>query len=127
VGRWLIYQPLAGFLLNIAAVHGTYGLPHSGLLANDLPEKQLNKHGYQQSKSVPGLWTNEWYPIASTLVVDDFGVKYMGEEHAYHHLKSVLEKNYKVGTDWSGARCIGISLDLDDAHGYPRQVMSQEL
>ncbi len=39
----------------IKAKQGLYGLPQSGLLANKLLKKRLNKHGYQQSKLVPGL------------------------------------------------------------------------
>jgi hypothetical protein len=35
---------------------GMYGLPQSGLIANKLLEKRLNKHSYRQSKLVPGLW-----------------------------------------------------------------------
>ena len=61
-----------------------YGLPQSGLLANELLEKGLNKHGYHQSKLVPGLWKHDTRPIRFTLVVDDFGVKYEGKEHALH-------------------------------------------
>ena len=34
---------------------GMYGLPQAGKLANELLEKRLNKHGYFQSKIVPGL------------------------------------------------------------------------
>ena len=66
---------------------GMYGLPQAGLLANELLEKCLNKHGYCQSKPVPGLWTYEWHPIQFTLVVVDFGVKYSGTEHPKHLLK----------------------------------------
>jgi len=44
----------------------------------------LNKHGYHQSKLVPGLWKHNTRPMQFTLVVDDFGVKYVGEEHANH-------------------------------------------
>ena len=29
----------------------------------------------------PGLWLHEWRPIQFSLVVDDFGVKYVGEEN----------------------------------------------
>ena len=39
----------------IVANRGMYGLPQSGLLANQLLEKRLNKHGYYQSKLIPGL------------------------------------------------------------------------
>ena len=61
-----------------------YGLLQAGLLANKLLEKRLNINGYFQSKLVPGLWKHEWRPIQFTLVVDDFGVKYVGKEHALH-------------------------------------------
>eukprot|EP00804_Cyclotella_cryptica_P018631 CCRYP_011440-RA/>CCRYP_011440-RA protein AED:0.35 eAED:0.35 QI:0/0/0/1/1/1/2/0/400 len=47
----------------IIIVLGMYGLPHAGLIANELLEEQLNKHGYQQSKLVPGLWKHKWRPI----------------------------------------------------------------
>jgi hypothetical protein len=44
--------------------------------------------------------------------VDDFGVKYVGEEHA-QHLKNTLEEHYKLTCDWTGTRYIGITLDWD--------------
>jgi hypothetical protein len=58
----------------IQANKGMYGLPQSGLLANELLKQKLNKHGYQQSKLVPGLWRHDTQLIHFTLVVDDFGV-----------------------------------------------------
>ncbi len=79
----------------IKAKRGMYGLPQSGLLANKLLEKRLNKQGYRQSKLVPGPWKHDTGPIQCTLVVDDFGVKYFGKEHA-QHLKNTIEKNYKL-------------------------------
>ena len=39
----------------IMATKGMYGLPQAGLVSNELMEKRLNEHGYQQSKLVPGL------------------------------------------------------------------------
>jgi retron-type reverse transcriptase len=92
-----------------------YGLPQSGLLSNELLEKRLNTHGYFQSKLVPGLWSHKWRPIQFTLVVDDFGVKYVGKEHA-EHLQAVIAKYYKMSTDWTGTRYIGITLDWDYAN-----------
>ena len=91
---------------------GMYGLPQAGLLAQLELEERLAKHGYRQSKLVPGLWTHDWRPISFTLVVDDFGVKYVGEEHA-RHLKGVLEEFYEVATDWEGKKYIGLTLDWD--------------
>ena len=64
-----------------------YGLPQSGILAQTLLETHLNAHGCHQSKITPGLWTHEWQPICFTLVVDNFGLKYVGMEHADHLIK----------------------------------------
>lgn len=58
-----------------------YVLPQAGLLANELLEKRLNKHGDFQSKLVPGLWNHKTRPIQFTLIVNNFGVKYVGKEN----------------------------------------------
>ena len=89
-----------------------YGLPQAGLLANELLEKRLNQNGYFQSKIIPGLWKHKTRPITFTLVVDDFGVKYVGKEHA-EHLEAVLKQHYEVTTDWTGTRYVGIHLFWD--------------
>ena len=47
-------------LIYIIVIRRMYGLPQSGLLANKLFEKWLNKNGYYQSKYMPGLWKREW-------------------------------------------------------------------
>jgi hypothetical protein len=91
-----------------------YGLPQAGLLANELLEKQLNKQGYFQSKLVPGLWSHKTRRIQFILVVDDFGVKYVGKEHT-EHLKQVLKEHHKVTTDWKGKRYVGIHMKWDYA------------
>jgi hypothetical protein len=57
---------------------GMYGLPQVGILAQQLLERRLNAHGYSQNKTVPGLWTHETQSISFTLVVDNFGIKYVG-------------------------------------------------
>ena len=96
----------------VAIKRGMYGLPQSGLLAQELLEKRLNKHGYHQSRFTPGLWTHEWRPICFTLVVDDFGVKYVGRKHA-EHLASVIGEHYDYTTDWRGKRYLGLTIDWD--------------
>ncbi len=89
-----------------------YGLPQSGLIANELLVKRLNKQGYRQSKLVPGLWQHDTRPIQFTFVLEDFGIKYVGEEHAMH-LKKVLKLHYKLTCNQTGTRYIGITLDWD--------------
>ena len=86
-----------------------YGLPQSGLIANKLLEKRLAKHSYTQSKLAPGLWTHIWRPIQFILVDNDFGVEYVGKEHA-EHLVSALQKEYKITRDWEGKIYVGITL-----------------
>ena len=75
-----------------------YGLPQAGLLANELLEQRLNKHGYFQSKLVPGLWKHTPRPIFFTLIIDDFGIKYIGKEHV-EHLMTVLQEHYQIKAD----------------------------
>ena len=82
-----------------------YGLPKSGIIAQEQLEKRLEKHGYKQSKIIPGFWTHEWQPISFTLVVDDFGVKYVGKEHA-EQLLAVIKEEYECTSDWDGNRYI---------------------
>jgi hypothetical protein len=94
----------------IRAKHSMYGFPQAGLLANELLKKCLNKHGYQQSKLVPGLWKHDTRPIQFTPVVDDLSMKYIGKEHA-QHLKNTLKEHYKFMCDCTGKRYIGITLD----------------
>lgn len=56
---------------------GMYGLPQADLLAQELLEQHLNKHGYFQSARTPELWTHKWRPVQFTLVVDNFRIKYV--------------------------------------------------
>ena len=91
---------------------GMYGLPQAGILAQKLLEQRLNKHGYSQSAAVPSLWTHETRPISFTLVVDDFGIKYVGKEHV-QHLLSILKEHYEISKDWSGSKFIGLTLEWD--------------
>ena len=95
---------------------GMYGLSQVGLLAQKLLEKHLDKHGYKQSDVTPGLWTHEWRPICFTLVIDDFRVKYVGDEYAAH-LQAALRETYKIEVDEDGDKYVGISLDWDYANG----------
>jgi hypothetical protein len=113
----------------IMATKGMYGLPQAGLIANKLLELRLNKHGYRQSKLVPGLWRHDTHPIQLTLVVDDFGVKYVGKEYALH-LKHILKEHYQLTCDWDGHRYIGITLNRDYQQGvftYQCQDMLRKL
>ena len=68
--------------------------------------------GYQQSKLTPDFWMHNWCPISFTLVVDDFGAKYIDKDDVTH-LLAALHKDYDVDTDWEGTRYLGLTLDWD--------------
>eukprot|EP00804_Cyclotella_cryptica_P000722 CCRYP_001010-RA/>CCRYP_001010-RA protein AED:0.32 eAED:0.24 QI:0/0/0/1/0.5/0.66/3/0/551 len=76
-------------------VKGVYGLPQSGILANKLLETRLNAAGYNQLDATPGHWRHKWQPVMFTLIVNDFGVEYVGLSHA-HHLRDILQTHYKI-------------------------------
>jgi hypothetical protein len=87
-----------------------YGLPQVGILAQELLKTRLNKHGYCQSPLTPGLWRHDFRPISFMLYVDNFGIKYVGQEHA-EHLTSILNKHYKCKLEWEGQWYLGMDID----------------
>jgi hypothetical protein len=91
---------------------GMYGLPQAGIIAQELLAKQLKEHGYSQSKTTPGLWKHEWQPITFSLVVDGFGVKYVGEEHTQHLLQTI-QKYYQCSVEKEGERYCGLTIKWD--------------
>jgi hypothetical protein len=82
---------------------GMYGLPQAGRIASDALIPHLTSHGYNQSKRTLGLFTHTTRPIAFCLIVDDFGVKYVGKHHAEHLLNTLT----------SGTHYCGITLKWD--------------
>jgi hypothetical protein len=88
---------------------GMYGLPQAGILANELLQRNLANDGYRP-RHTHGLWTHDTRPISFSLVVDDFGVKYVGREHA-EHLMTCIKKNYNIPSDWNGTAYCGLTLD----------------
>ena len=91
---------------------GMYGLPQAGIIAQELLQERLLKAGYRQSKVTPGYWKHDWRPISFTLVVDDFGVKYINET-VVNHLIQALKQDYEIEENWNGTRYLGITLDWD--------------
>ena len=69
---------------------GMYGLPHSGIITQNILEQQLHTYGYHQSKYTPGFWTHTFLQISFSLVVDDFGVNYVGKGN-FDNLGKVIE------------------------------------
>ncbi len=91
---------------------GMYGLPQAGILANDKLQAHLLAHGYKQCAHTPGLFKHKTRPVTFSLIVDDFGVKYVGKEHA-EHLIETLQSVYKITIDWTGTKYCGLTLVWD--------------
>ena len=70
-----------------------YGLKQSGALATHMLAKISNKRGYYQAKHTKGLWLYTTKNILFTLVVDNFGVKYICREDS-KELVPILEETY---------------------------------
>jgi hypothetical protein len=70
---------------------GMYSLPQAGILAKELLQRNLAKDGYRPTTHTHIMWTHDTRPISFSLVVDDFGVKYVGREHA-EHLMACIRK-----------------------------------
>jgi hypothetical protein len=98
--------------VHIEITKSMYGLKHMGLLANQLLQTRLALFGYYPARHTPGLWLQKTRPIALSLVVDDFDVKYVVKQHA-DHLRNALLKSYELTTDWAPKVYSGMTLKWD--------------
>ena len=64
--------------------NGMPGLKQDGRIANDRLINHLAQFGYAPVRHTPSLWCHETRDIIFSLVVDDFGVKYVGKKNAEH-------------------------------------------
>ena len=94
-----------------------YGLPQVGALANKLLRKYLAPAGYYKCAHMLGLWRHITRSIQFTLVMGDFGVKYIEKEHAEHLFKAP-KKDYKLSKNWEGNLYCGNTVDWNNKEGY---------
>lgn len=99
-------------MIYVQVEKGMYRLPQAGILANKKLTRHLAKHGYTPCPHTPGLWRHATCPITFTLVVDNFGIKYIGLDHATH-LITALKEIYDVTIDVDGKLYCGLTLDWD--------------
>ena len=89
-----------------------YGLQQSGRLANIELEKVIGKQGYYSYKYTPGLYFHKTCFISFTLIVDEFGVKYVNKEDTLY-LEKTIQDHYSRKSDSAGESYIGIDLKWD--------------
>eukprot|EP00957_Ditylum_brightwellii_P064413 4888970-Ditylum_brightwellii.AAC.1 len=94
-----------------------YGLPQAGKIANDLLKQCLALHGYYEVSLTPGIWYHMHRPVTFTLVVNDFGIKFVGNRHI-NHLLDILKNYYTLEVDYEGSLYCGISLKWNYALRY---------
>jgi hypothetical protein len=102
-----------------------YGIPQAGIITNKLLQWRLDLDGYHPTENTHGLWKHKTCPVWFSLVVDDFGIKYIGRDNAEHLLASIKE-NYDISSNWTGSAYCGLKLDWDyikgtvdlSIHGY---------
>jgi hypothetical protein len=55
-------------------------------------------------------------------VVDDFGITYVGKQHA-EHLNNAIEKDYEFTKDWTGTLYCGITIQWNYGKRFTRLSM----
>jgi hypothetical protein len=91
---------------------GMYGLPQAGILANERLQRNLAKDGYRPTQHTHCLWKHDTRPLSFSLVVEDFGVKYVCRKHT-EHVMTCIKKNYNISSDWKGSAYCGLTLEWD--------------
>ena len=51
---------------------GFYEFPQSVILENKQLRTRLEKEGYYEARTTPGLWRHKWRPVHFCLIVDYF-------------------------------------------------------
>ena len=95
---------------------GVYGLPQAGILAYQDLQQHLAPYGFNPSRHTPGLWAHVSKPITFTLVVDDFGIKYIHQQDV-QYLIDALQTKYTITCQWKGDLYCGLQLQWDYHQG----------
>ena len=88
------------------------GLKQASRIANDQLKYHLAHFGFAPVPRTPSLWKHATKPIIFSLVVDNFGVKYIGKENSNHLIQS-LQKIYTISINWTGSLFCGLTIDWD--------------
>jgi hypothetical protein len=104
---------------------GMYGLPQAGILANKLLKKRLARHGYFEQPHTPGLWKHDSRPVWFNLAVDDFGIKYIGDNNLQHLYDALRKETYEIVEDRVGDLYCGINLKWNYTKNYVDLDMSK--
>ena len=90
-----------------------YGLPQAGLLAQQRFITHLTSHGYHQTDTTC-LFRHVSNGTVFSLVVEDFGVKYMNFDGAIHLIRT-RQNLYTMIICWTGSKYLGFSITFDSS------------
>ena len=96
------------------------GLKQASRIANDRLVKHLAPYGYEPVCHTPSLWRHKHRPVTFALVVDNFGIKYVGRKH-FNHLVNALRPLYTMTVNNQGTKYLGLTLNW---HYNERYVIS---
>ena len=85
-------------------------LKQSGRIANDRLKFHLAHFGFAPVSRTQVLCKHTTKPIIFSLIVDNFGVQYIGKENS-DHLIQALQKLYNISIKWTGSIFCGITID----------------
>ena len=105
-----IVYPKGWIYMNIRK--GIRGLKQAGRIVNDWLKIHLTQFGYAHVPRTPALWKHATSHITFSLVVDDFGVKYVGKKNADHLIQD-LKKQHTISMDWTGSFFCGLHIQWD--------------
>ena len=88
------------------------GLKQAIRIANKRLKTHITQFGYAPAPHTTALWKHATCDITFSLVVDNFGVKYVGKENADHMIQS-LKKQYTISMDWTGSLFYGMHIQWD--------------
>jgi hypothetical protein len=102
--------------LHISSERGVWppasGHPHEQIITTTISFRWLSPY----QTHTHGLWKHETRPVWFSLVVNDFGIKYIGRDNT-EHLMASIKRNYHISSDWTGSAYWGLKPDLDYING----------
>jgi hypothetical protein len=74
----------------------------------------LEAEGFYEAASTPGLWCHKWSPIQFCLIVDNFGIEYVGLEH-FNYLLNILKKFHGIQYNMACDKFAGMDIEWNYA------------
>ena len=108
--KYNLYSKIHNKNIYIQINKGIYRLKEAGTLANQQLQQYLVLCGYTPAKYTPRLWKHNSNKIVFTLVVDDFGIKYLGKANTQYLISALKNKHEDVEVNWNSDKLYSISL-----------------